>query len=83
MSLRKWLSKTESGGSSSDQRALEAAAEAVEALQQEREELECKERKSERHYYDQATNTAIGLINDNITSIFFTFTCKSGIIGVH
>ena len=63
MSLTKSLRKTESGGSSSDQRVLKAAAEAIEAVQQEREELERKGRKrksSEWHHYDQATKTAIG-----------------------
>ena len=42
MSLMKWLIKMESGGSSWDQRALRAATEAVEAVQQDRKELECK-----------------------------------------
>ena len=62
MSLMKWLRKTESDGSSSDQRALKAAAEAVEAVRQESEELErkgCKRKSSERHHYDQATKIAI------------------------
>ena len=71
MSLTKWLRKTERSGSNSDQRALTAAAEAVEAIQQQHEELERKGRKrksSECHHYDQATKTTIGkytLINSN------------------
>ena len=71
MSLTKWLRKTECDGSSSDQRALKAAADAVEAIQQELGELERKGRKrksSEWHHYVPATKTVIGkyvLINGN------------------
>lgn len=49
--------------SSSDKKALMAAAEAVEAVQKEREDLERvgrKRKSSERHHYDQETKTAIG-----------------------
>ena len=63
MSLRKWLVSRNGDCSGSDTKALMAAAEAVEAVQKEREELERQGRKrksSERHQYDEATKTAIG-----------------------
>ena len=65
----KSLRKTESGGS--DQGVLKAAAEAIEAAQQEHEELERKDARGSRASYDQAT--AIGkyaLIN--------VWSCQSG-----
>ena len=52
MSLIKWLIKRKSDGSTSVQRAIRAAAEAVEAVQHEHEELECKgwKRKSNKRH---------------------------------
>ena len=63
MSLRQYLKNKSSDQPASDQIALRGAAECVEALQTQQDELKQKGRKrksSERHHYDQATKTAIG-----------------------
>ena len=63
MSLRQYLKNKSSDQSASDQRALRGAAECVEALQTQQDELkqkECKMKSSEQHHYDQATKTVLG-----------------------
>ena len=60
MSLRQYLKNESSDQSASDQRALRGAAEYVEALQTQQDELKQKGRKrksSERHHYYFSTTT--------------------------